>query len=77
MQKLLSELKKGEKGTIVSISRDMNPEQKRRLFDLGFVPGSVIENRFSNVSGNPIAYFIRNTTIALRKEHASRITVDV
>ena len=46
---------------------------KRRLLDLGLVPGTQIIPAFKSPSGDPIAYEIRKTLIALRKEDSKLI----
>lgn len=46
---------------------------RRRLLDLGFVPGAVVEVLRKSPLGDPIAYRVSNTTIALRKEESSQI----
>ncbi|TCS93667.1 ferrous iron transport protein A [Hazenella coriacea] len=46
---------------------------RRRLLDLGFVPGAVIEVLQKSPLGDPVAYRVSNTTIALRKEESSQI----
>ncbi|NLB88158.1 MAG: ferrous iron transport protein A [Syntrophomonadaceae bacterium] len=50
---------------------------RRRLLDLGFVPGTRIQTVRKSPSGNPIAYLIRGTVIALRKEETDLIMVDI
>lgn len=47
------------------------------MLDLGFVPGTKIQTVRKSPSGNPIAYLIRGTVIALRKEEADLIMVDI
>jgi len=49
--------------------------KKRRLYDLGFIPGETITKEFESIFKNPICYKIKNTLIALRKEDASYIEV--
>ena len=46
---------------------------RRRLLDLGLVKGTKIIPVFKSPSGDPIAYEIRNTLIALRKEDSELI----
>ena len=46
---------------------------RRRLLDLGLVNGTKITPVFKSPSGDPIAYEIRKTLIALRKEDSSLI----
>jgi ferrous iron transport protein A len=48
---------------------------KRRLLDLGFVKGTNIRPIFKSPFGNPIAYLIRGTSIAIRKDDSKNITV--
>lgn len=46
---------------------------RRRLLDLGFVPGAVVSVLQRSPLGDPVAFRVNNTTIALRKEEASLI----
>lgn len=72
----LAHLKTGEKGKVVGIAKALRGQQRRRLMDLGVVPGSVIEAKFSSPAGDPIAYIIRGAVIALRRLHASYIFIE-
>ncbi len=74
--RVLSELNKGEKGIIAGISRSCRGRQRRRLMDLGIVPGAEIKAELASVSGDPVAYNIRNTLIALRKDQSSKIFIN-
>jgi ferrous iron transport protein A len=49
---------------------------RRRLLDLGLIPGSRIEVIRRSPAGNPIAYLIKGTVIALRNEDAGQILVE-
>lgn len=46
---------------------------RRRLLDLGFVQGAEILVLQKSPLGDPVAYRVSNTTIALRKEESSKI----
>ena len=46
-----------------------------RLLDLGFVPGTVVEPIRRSPLGDPTAYRIRGTVIALRSEEGNKILV--
>ena len=46
---------------------------RRRLLDLGLVKGTKITPVFKSPSGDPTAYEIRKTLIALRKEDSKLI----
>lgn len=50
---------------------------RRRLMDIGFVPGSLIECVLSSPSGNPMAYLVKGSVIALRRCDSSLIEVDL
>ena len=44
--------------------------------DLGVVPGTEIEVEMKSIGGDPVAYRIRGTSIALRKNQADRIYLE-
>ena len=69
----LSELKKGETGEIISVR--VSDDIKQRLLDLGFVPGTMVECLGKSPFGEPTAYWIRGTVIALRKEEGEGIRI--
>lgn len=71
--KSLSSLKIGERGTVLGISKALRGQQRRRLMDLGVVPGTEITAELKSASGDPIAYQVKGASIALRKELADRI----
>jgi DtxR family Mn-dependent transcriptional regulator len=71
----LSTLKSGEKGEVIRISRFCRGSQRRRLMDLGIVPGTEISMELASASGDPKAYKIRGAVIALRKEQADLIDI--
>ena len=52
-----------------------NKNIKRRLLDLGLIKGTKIIPVFKSPFGDPTAYEIRKTLIALRKEDSSLITL--
>ena len=52
-----------------------NDSVKRRLLDLGIVKGTKITPILKSPSGDPTAFFIRGSTIAIRKEDAKLIEV--
>lgn len=71
----LDSLKMGQQGEIIAISRACHGQQRRRLMDLGVLPGTEISVEMESLGGDPIAYFIRGTTIALRRNQAKMIHV--
>jgi DtxR family Mn-dependent transcriptional regulator len=72
----LATLKPGERGIVSGISPACRGLQRRRLMDLGVVPGAVIEAVMESLTGDPIAYSVRGATIALRKLQADMIFVE-
>lgn len=48
---------------------------KRRLLDLGIIPNTSITPVFRSVGGDPIAYEIRDTLLAIRNQDAKNIFV--
>lgn len=71
----LSSLLERETATIVGISKESRGESRRRLLDLGFVRGSQISIDLLSPLGNPTAYLVKGTSIALRKDQASKILI--
>jgi len=64
----------GEKGNVIKItSLNLDGVMRRRLLDLGFVTGAIVEVVRKSPLGDPIAFRVSQTTIALRKEESSRI----
>jgi ferrous iron transport protein A len=49
---------------------------RRRILDLGLISGTEVEALQKSPSGDPVAYHIRGTVIALRSEEASKILVE-
>ena len=47
-----------------------------RLMDLGFVPGSEVQPLYAAPLGDPRAYLICDTVIALRQQDAAAVAVE-
>ena len=71
----LSSLKEYETAKIIGISKESRGESRRRLLDLGFVKGAKISIDLMNPLGEPNAYLIKGTAIALRTNQASKILI--
>ncbi|PTX55330.1 ferrous iron transport protein A [Melghirimyces profundicolus] len=52
---------------------ELNGTMRRRLLDLGFVPGAEVYVLQKSPLGDPVAFRVSHTTIALRKEESSKI----
>ena len=73
---LLSSLNIGEKAEITGISPNCAGQQRRRLMDLGIVPGSLVSAEMKSASGDPIGYRVMGTTIGIRKKQADLIFIN-
>ena len=71
----LSSLQPGDSAVVSSISRMCRGQQRRRLMDLGIVPGTQIAPELDSLTGDPRAYLVRGTLVALRREQADQIFV--
>jgi DtxR family Mn-dependent transcriptional regulator len=71
----LTKLKIGEVAQIISISPRTRGVERRRLMDLGILPGTGIEIEMSSPSKNPTAYRVRGAVIALRQSQAEDIRI--
>ena len=54
---------------------DCNPNIERRFLDLGFIKNTNITPILKSPSGDPVAFEIRGTVIAIREEDAKLIEV--
>ncbi len=70
----LSELKPKERGTIVKVGGD--GPVRRRILDMGVVPGTEVEVVRVAPLGDPVALLIRGYHLSLRKEEARKILVE-
>jgi len=73
--KLLSSLEIGEKAEIAAISANCRGQQRRRLMDMGIVPGSVVSAVIKSASGDPVGYRVLGTTVGIRKKQADLIFI--
>ncbi len=71
----LVELAHDQRGEIVMLDEAVQGFTRRRFLDLGLTPGTVIYPELQNFFGDPRAYRIRGTLIALRKDQAAQIWV--
>lgn len=71
----LFELTHDQRGEIVTLDDAVQGFTRRRFLDLGLTPGTVIYPELKNFFGDPRAYRIRGTLIALRKDQAAQIWV--
>jgi DtxR family Mn-dependent transcriptional regulator len=71
----LSGLGEGESAEVVRISPACRGFERRRLMDLGVVPGTRIEYDNTGLTGGLVSYRVRGTVIALRREQTDMISI--
>lgn len=74
-QEFLSSLKPGGRAKVLGLSPACRGPERRRLLDLGFVSGTPVEVEMISPAGDPTAYRVRGTVIALRREQAGLIRI--
>ena len=73
--KRLHEMASGQKATVVELDAECRGFGRRRLMDLGLTPGAPIEAELDNPFGDPRAFRVRGTLIALRRQQAAQVWV--
>lgn len=72
----LDALPLGCSGEILSINVD-DEKKRRRMFDLGMTRGTPVFALMRSPLGDPVAYQIRGTLIAIRREDARSIAIEL
>lgn len=70
----LDQLKIGQKARVLEIEGE---SIKRRLLEIGLIQGVMTECVLESPFHEPKAYFIKGATIAIRKEDARKVLVEV
>ncbi len=73
---LLSDLDMGTESVVKAIGDECRGLTRRRLLDLGFTPGARVEVERTGPFGDPRAYKVRGTLVALRHEQAEHILIE-
>ncbi|MEA3339734.1 MAG: FeoA family protein, partial [Chloroflexota bacterium] len=71
----LHELKTGQRGVVVRVSG--KGPAKRRMMDMGLVPGSEVKVVRVAPLGDPIEFTVKGYNLSLRKSEASNIQVEI
>jgi DtxR family transcriptional regulator, Mn-dependent transcriptional regulator len=71
----LADLSPGEDAEVVAIDSGCQGFSRRRLMDLGFTPGARLAPALQTFAGDPRAYRVRGTLVALRQEQARQVVV--
>ncbi|MDH3745082.1 MAG: FeoA domain-containing protein [Acidobacteriota bacterium] len=72
----LSGLGVGESATVIGLSPQLRGPARRRMLDLGLIPGTVVSAEIRSPSGDPVGYRIRGAVIALRCDQADQVRVE-
>jgi DtxR family Mn-dependent transcriptional regulator len=73
----LDELPLGSAGLVQRLGPQCRGAARRRLMDLGLLPGTILRAELRSPSGDPTAYRLRGALIALRAEQAEHIVITV
>ncbi|GAB4295484.1 MAG: ferrous iron transport protein A [Ignavibacteriaceae bacterium] len=71
--KKASELNFGEKAIITDI--DCSKNSSRRILEVGFTPGEEIQLVNKSIFNDPMAFSVRGSLIAIRKDDADCIII--
>ncbi|MDW8353767.1 MAG: FeoA domain-containing protein [Bryobacterales bacterium] len=71
----LSQLRIGEEAEVRRLDPQLQGLTRRRLLDLGLTPGARVTAVLSNAFGDPRAFRVRGTTVALRNDQAALVWV--
>ena len=74
MKRRMSSLSVGEKGRIVAVTNE--GAIRRRLMDIGFTEGTRVTCLNRSPLGDPTAFTVKGSVIALRREDAAGIYVE-
>ena len=69
----LKQLKPGDKGFVERI--DIEGVMRRRLLDLGFIKGAAVTCVRRSPLGDPVAFEVSSTIIALRESESKKIYI--
>jgi ferrous iron transport protein A len=72
----LADLKTGQAVRITRLDEQIAGAERRRLLDMGLVPGTRVSFGMDNPMGDPIAYWVRGALIALRNSQAQLIETE-
>lgn len=74
---LLADLAPGASAVVVRVAVDQSPETARRLEDLGFTPGTVVQVVRRAPLKDPVVYRVKDYDVCLRRAHAACVHVMV
>lgn len=66
----------GEHARVVGLAPALRGAERRRMLDLGLIPGTEVSAEIRSPGGDPTGYAIRGAVIALRREQADSVQVE-
>jgi DtxR family Mn-dependent transcriptional regulator len=71
----LSALEPGQNAVVHRLDDALQGLTRRRLLDLGLTPGAEVTAEYASFLGDPMAFRVRGSLIALRREQAGQVLV--
>lgn len=71
----LNDLKINDKAIITKV--DAGENIKRRLLDMGFVKGTLVQKVLVSSGDNMVAYFVKGAVVAIRRDDTKDIEVEM
>lgn len=73
----LAALPPGRQAVVAGLDEALQGFTRRRLLDLGLTPGVPITAELRSLFGDPIAYRVRGALVALRRDQAAHVYIDL
>ena len=73
MERTLDQLPQGQSAHVEAL--EFTGAKRGRMLDLGFIPGGTVTALQESPFGDPVAYQVLDTVIALRRSDARRIII--
>lgn len=70
----LADLAPAERATLVAIGGDR--AFRRRLMELGFVPGTAVQLRKVAPLGDPLEFAVRGCSVSIRRREAAAVDIE-
>lgn len=71
----LDELPRDRRGVVTAL--ESTGAERRRMMDLGLLPGAVVRAELTSPLGDPVAYEVRGSLVALRRGQARSVHVEI
>ena len=71
----LATLEPGQDAVVHRLDEALQGFTRRRLLDLGLTPGAAVTAEYTSFLGDPVAFRVRGSLIALRREQARHVLI--